>query len=227
VGARVVSPHRPLSRRKATSSIEPIFMSHRPTSRSTHASNRPESWADRLASIDGEELAQIYEQLRAHARRLLADERRGHTLQATALVNEALCKLLSESGAPPSSSSTRSSLPEIFGALALRMRQVLVEHARRRNALKGGGRWTRTRLHDAAEKVERDGIDLPELDRVLARFEREDPEAAAAFQLRWFAGMSIEQLAIALGVTEQVAQTRWQRARRRLMALLPDPEESS
>lgn len=202
-------------------------MSQPPASTSAHSSDRPGSWADRLALLDGDELAQIYDKLRAHARRLLADERRGHTLEATALVNEALCKLLAESGAPAPSPAPRSSLSELFGAIALRMRQVLVEHARRRNALKGPGRWTRSRLSDAAEIIERDGIDLPELDRVLARFERDDPEAAAAFQLRWFAGMSIEQLAVALGVTEQVAQTRWTRARRRMMALLGRPEEPS
>jgi len=177
-----------------------------------------------LQAIPDGDLERIYSDLRRHAHTLLVGERRGHTLEATALVHEALGKLLTElGGAPPAlppASETAERRRMLFSMISLRMRQVLVEHARHRNALKGPGRWTRSPLNDAIATVERQGLDLVELDRALAELHEIDEEAAITFQHRWFGGLSMEQIATVLEISTTEAQLRWNRARKFMKVIL-------
>lgn len=183
---------------------------------------RPEDSNEVLPAAD---LDRIYADLRRHAQTLLAQERTGHTLQATALVNEAVVKLLSEFESKSPVSLPPPSAPEerrraLFAMLSLRMRQVLVEHARHRNARKRSGQWTRSPLHMAMAAVEREGIDLVDLDRALDELQSLDADAAQVFQHRWFGGLSMEHIAAILGVTADEAQARWTRARRALRTIM-------
>src|SRR3954469_16888548 len=129
-------------------------------------------------------LSAVYEELRAMARQRLRSERAGHTLQATALVHEAYLKLL---GGSPLPWQHRA---HFFGACANAMRQILVEHARARNAHQRGGGVRPGGLGDI-------GADSKDLDLILAGDEsletlrREDARAAQVVELRFFAGLEM------------------------------------
>jgi RNA polymerase sigma factor (TIGR02999 family) len=169
-------------------------------------------------AIPSADIDRIYADLRRHAQNLLAAERPEHTLQATALVHEAMVKLLGEFGEKPLALPPDDALSErrrvLFSMLSLRMRQVLVEHARHRNAGKRPGRWTRSPLHEAMQKVDQEGVDLGELDRALAALEQVDRDAAVVFQHRWFGGLSMEHIANIVEIEPAEAQRRWTRARK-------------
>jgi RNA polymerase sigma factor (TIGR02999 family) len=157
----------------------------------------------------------VYDELRRVASAELARLRPGQTLQPTALVNEAYMKL-----AGPDDASWAGSA-HFFGAAAQAMREIVVDHLRRRNALKrGGGR--------APEPLFESGCDLTcpamPIDDVLAvdaairELEREHPRKATVVVMRYFAGMSMDQIAAALDVTTRTVEREWRVAR----ALLAD-----
>lgn len=181
------------------------------------------------SAIPAADLERIYADLRRHAQNLLAEERPAHTLQATALVHEALGKLLAEFGERVIPLPPESALAErrkvLFAMISRRMRQVLVEHARHRNALKGPGQWTRSPLHEAMARIDAEGVDLLDLDRALAELQRVDADAAAVFQHRWFGGLSMEHVAIILEISADEAQRRWTRARKFMRAIMRGGEE--
>lgn len=156
----------------------------------------------------------VYPELRAIARRQLGGERSGHTLQATALVNEAYLRL--------------SGLDRIewrdrvhFVHMAARvMREVLVDHARRRAAAKrdGGERVSLTALEIAGSG----GVDVQALDEALAALERLDPDRARIVELRYFGGLTIEETAEALGLSPATVKRHWQVARAWLFEALSE-----
>ncbi len=163
----------------------------------------------------------VYEELRRLAEGQLASEPKGLTLQATALVHEAYLKL---SGSGRSWSDRR----HFFAAAAEAMRRILVDHARRRNRLRrGGGR----------SRVDADLGLLPEVrpdDEVLAladalyQFEREDERAALLVKLRYFAGLTMEEAAVVVGVSRATAARDWVFAKawlKKSLADMPEPPE--
>ncbi len=196
--------------------------------RSPMPSDRPNP---RRQAITDEDLGRIYSELRHHARNLLREERPAHTLQATALVHEALGKLLSESGEEPVPLPPESRVAErrrvLFAMISRRMRQVLVEHARHRSALKGPGTWKRSPLHEAMARIDEEGIDLLRLDLALAELQRVDSNAAAVFQHRWFGGASMAHVANILEITPDEAQKRWTRARKLMREIMGATNESA
>jgi RNA polymerase sigma factor (TIGR02999 family) len=147
---------------------------------------------------------QVYEELRKLAAAKLANERAGHTLDATALVHEAWLKLGAE---------TFTSRSGYFLAAAEAMRRILVDHARARRAAKRGGGGVRFEI------AEGDRVHHPDPDTVLAvneameRLEAEDPDAVATARLRLFAGLSIEEAAEVLGISRATAFRDWSYAR--------------
>ncbi|AGY59642.1 sigma-70 family RNA polymerase sigma factor [Gloeobacter kilaueensis] len=150
----------------------------------------------------------IYRELHSLAERSLRSERGGHTLQATALVNEAYLRLLSQSEVPWSSRSH-------FLAIAARsMRRILIEHARRRNAAKRGGGAVKVSLEKVAElsSPERDE-ELVALDEALAVLETIDPQQSQIVELRYFGGLTIEQTAEALAISPATVKRHWSVAR--------------
>ena len=160
-----------------------------------------------------EELAAVlYAELRELAQREMARERRDHTLQATALVHEAYLRLFGDEN---TGFADRESF---FAAAANAIRRVLVDHARKRAREKRGGGVVRVPLDglDVAEPLADE--ELLALDDALARLKEFDPTKARIVELRFFAGLSIEELVKALGASESTIRREWRMARAWLRA---------
>ena len=149
----------------------------------------------------------VYDEMRRLAHRYLRRERPGHTLQSTALVHEAFVRL---TGNAPPQWEDRA---HFFGIAAHLMRQILVEYARSRNAGKRGG---------AAIKLAIDGVDVPDqgpdldivaLDDAMKDLARIDPQQSRVVELRFFSGLSIEDTAEVLGISESTVKRDWNTAR--------------
>lgn len=149
----------------------------------------------------------VYQQLRAAAQIAMNNERKDHTLQATALVHEAFAKLVA--GQP----MVWESRAHFYDAAARAMRQILIDHARARNAQKRGGGARRLEFKDFAGAMDADSEEIFALDAALGRLEEEDPEAATVVRLRFFAGLSGEQAADALRFSPRKVDMVWARAR--------------
>lgn len=156
----------------------------------------------------------VYEELRAIARDRLRQERAGHTLQATALVHEAYMRLVGTESMPWQNRA------HFFGACANAMRQILVEHARRRGAKKRGGTKARESLTKADVGGE-DDLDLVlSIDETLEQLREEDPRAAQVVELRFFGGLEMEEIAHAMEISERTVHREWAFAKARLAQLL-------
>jgi RNA polymerase sigma factor (TIGR02999 family) len=149
----------------------------------------------------------LYDELRAMARQELAGERPEHTLQPTALVHEAYLRLVGGDGGPFESRA------HFFGAAATAIRRVLVDHARRRARAKRGGGRVQVSLDalDPAQPIS--DAELLGLDEALARLAVLDPIKAQIVELRFFAGMPIEELVRALELSESTVRRHWRMAR--------------
>lgn len=157
----------------------------------------------------------VYPELRAIAQRQLGGERAGHTLQATALVNEAYMRL---GGLDRIEWRDRAHFVHMAARV---MREVLVDHARRRAAHKrdGGERVSLTGI-DLADGG--DAVDVAALDSALAALERFDADKARIVELRYFCGLTIEETAEALGSSPATVKRHWQVARAWLFEALSD-----
>lgn len=149
----------------------------------------------------------VYDELRAIAAAHLRGERRGHTLQSTALVHEAYLRLVG-ADAPPWRSRAH-----FFHAAAEAMRRILIEYARRRSRVKRGGGRLRVDLDDALQDARL--ADWPDPDQLLAvdeaiqRLEKEDARAAEVVRLRYFAGLGVDETANALDLSERTVMREW------------------
>ncbi len=150
----------------------------------------------------------VYDELRRLAARRLAHERPGQTLQATALVHEAYARLVG-SGQPP----RWEGCGHFFAAAAEAMRRILIDRARHKQTRKAGGGRRRLDLDDIEPALEDDGDRLLALDEALRQLEAEDPRKAELVKLRFFAGLTAEQAAAALGVSTSTAEKDWAYAR--------------
>jgi RNA polymerase sigma factor (TIGR02999 family) len=150
-------------------------------------------------------LRQIYTELRQLARAKMAREQPGHTLQPTALVHEAWLRLVDKDG-----QAQFKNRAHFFGAAAEAMRRILVEAARRKLALRRGGRQERLDVDEIeiAAPTKDDG-ELLAVHEALDRLAAESPERAELVKLRYFTGLSIEEAAAALGISERTAKRWW------------------
>jgi len=152
----------------------------------------------------------VYDELRKLAAHKLAQEKPGQTLQATALVHEAYLRLVSPVK-PPAAFAGRG---HFFAAAAEAMRRILVEAARRRATAKRGGGRERVALDGLSVPAnDVDPADLLTLDEALEELGRHDPQAAALVKLRYFAGLSHQESAAALGIGRRTADRLWAVAR--------------
>jgi RNA polymerase sigma factor (TIGR02999 family) len=163
----------------------------------------------------GELERSVYEQLRLVAARQMQNERIGHTLTATALVNEAYLKL-----APGGLAGEDRA--RFFRAAAVAMRRILIDHARRRGTAKRAGGQHRARdvqsvLDLAAPEREED---VMALEGALSRLEGEDPRGAELVRLRFYAGLSGDEAAAVLGISARQADREWAYARAYLLRAL-------
>src|SRR5438105_4367666 len=164
--------------------------------------------ADRLLPL-------VYEQLRKAAQLDLVGERGGHTLSATALVHEAYLKLIGPRELPWASRG------HFYAAAAEAMRRILLDYARSR-ARHGGERRRFTELGDVAALAGADPGQIVAVDAAVRRLETEDPEAAAVVRLRFYAGLSVDQAAEALGLSPRTAARLWTYARAALYRALSE-----
>jgi RNA polymerase sigma factor (TIGR02999 family) len=157
----------------------------------------------------------VYEELRKLAAWKLAQEQPGQALEPTALVHEAYLRLVGQDQA-----ASWNGRGHFFAAAAEAMRRILVDNARRKQADKRGGNGRRVPLEDAdAACMPPDG-DLLSIDEALTQLAREDAQAARLIELRYFAGLSIEDAAEVVGIARSTAYEHWSYARVRLRCLL-------
>lgn len=164
----------------------------------------------------------VYEELRKLAAAKLAQEKPGQTLQATALVHEAYLRLVDAETA-----QHWNCRGHFFAAAAEAMRRILVEGARRKQRLKHGGTSRRVDL-EADVSVAPDGSaeDLLALDRALHHLAAVEPEKAAIVQLRYFAGLTWEEIAAIRGISLATAKRHWLVARAWLYGDMSDEEQN-
>jgi RNA polymerase sigma factor (TIGR02999 family) len=160
----------------------------------------------------------VYDELRKLAAAKLAHEKPGQTLQATALVHDAYIRLVDVEKA-----QHWNSRAHFFGAAAEAMRRILVENARRKEAIKRGGDLERVEIPDLVSPAISDSLDFLALDEALRKFEQEHPDKARLVKLRFFAGCSLEETADFLGISRATAQRHWAYARAWLFGQL-NPE---
>ncbi len=146
----------------------------------------------------------VYQELRQLAAEKLALERPGQTLQATALVHEAYLRLVDTEAA-----QRWNSRGHFFGAAAEAMRRILIEQARHKRTLKAGGDRLREDLPELASDSPSETFDLLALDESLQKLEQQHSRKAELVKLRYFAGLSIEQSAQALGIAVSTASADW------------------
>lgn len=179
-----------------------------------HRSEEVVTLLDRLREGDDAAVAElfdvVYAELRSLAARQLARERSGHTLQPTALVHEAFLKLAG-------TSVSAADRDHFVGIAARAMRQVLVDHARRKDAAKRGKGWERTTLGTGDVGVELDPHEILDLDRAMDRL---DGRQRRVVELRFFAGLEERDVARLLDVTERTVRRDWVKARAWLYAEL-------
>jgi RNA polymerase sigma factor (TIGR02999 family) len=156
----------------------------------------------------GQLLPLVYDELRRLAAQRLAQEKPGQTLQATALVHEAYLRLVDVDKA-----RSWDSRGHFFAAAAEAMRRILVEQARRKQAPKHGGGRLRVELPEDLAGPESRADDLVALDEALSRLEGHEPDAARLVKLRYFAGLSHQEAAEALGISRGAADRLWALAR--------------
>jgi len=148
----------------------------------------------------------VYSELQRLARHYLRSERSNHTFQSTALVHEAYLRLV---GQDPLRVESRA---HFFGIAARLMRQILVDHARERGAAKRDG-GCRITLDDSAEIPQNQDLDIVALNDVLDELAGLDEQQAKVVELRFFAGLSIEETAQALDISPATVKRKWTTAR--------------
>ena len=160
------------------------------------------------AQSSAELLPLVYTQLRALASRRIRSERSEHTLQATALVHEAYLRLVDEKQLRQWDSRWH-----FFAAAAEAMRRILVDSARRRSREKRGGDRKRINLEDVKLTINDPPSELLALDEALEELSQKQPPKAQLVKLRYFAGLSMEETAEALGISVRTAGRDWAYAR--------------
>ena len=161
----------------------------------------------------------LYDELRRIAHRQLGLERSGHTLCTTALVHEAYMKLADQTRAHFASRA------HFLAVAAQAMRRVLIEYARRVRSDKRGGKWQRLDLDQVEIPVEERAEALVSLDGALQRLAALNPRLSQVVECRFFGGMSEEETAIALGVTDRTVRRDWVKAKGWLLTDVASSDE--
>src|SRR6266700_6237078 len=172
-----------------------------------HSPSSPEMAKQSEPKPAQEFLPAVYDELRKLAARKLANEAPGQTLQPTALVHEAWLRL---GGAENPQFEGRGNF---FAAAAEAMRRILIDRARQKLSLKRGAGAARVNLEDLEVAAAADDDTLLAVDEALIKLAREDPDSAEFIKLRFFAGMTNDEAAQALGIPERTARRQWSFAR--------------
>jgi RNA polymerase sigma factor (TIGR02999 family) len=160
----------------------------------------------------------VYEELRRLAAVRMAQEAAGQTLQATALVHEAWLRLVQEGD------RTWNNRAHFFRAAAQAMRRILIERARHKASLKGGGGLQRLNVEELDIAALSPDDQLLLIDESLERLEREDPESAQVVMLKFFTGLTNKEAARTLGVSESTVERQWAFAKACLFQMIREAE---
>jgi RNA polymerase sigma-70 factor (ECF subfamily) len=152
-------------------------------------------------------MPRVHDELHRLARQFMRRERAGHTLQTTALVNEAYLRLVD------SSQVEWHDRAHFFAIAAQLMRRVLVDEARKRNYQKRGGEFTRIELDETVISSVQREFDLLALDEALERLAKLAPRKSRVVELRFFGGLSINETSAVLGVSEDIVKREWRTAK--------------
>ncbi|HYH06435.1 MAG TPA: sigma-70 family RNA polymerase sigma factor [Thermoanaerobaculia bacterium] len=164
-------------------------------------------WSAGRQEARDELLGLVYVPLRAIAERHLYREREGHTLQPTALVNELYLKLVDQR------SVDWNDRTHFFAVAAQVMRRILVDHARKRKSEKRGGDMTPVTIGAALDIAAQENFDVVALDVALENLEKVFPQQARLVELRFYAGLTIDETAEVLGVSAATVSREWTMAR--------------
>jgi RNA polymerase sigma factor (TIGR02999 family) len=176
-----------------------------------------EEWRDGDETALDRLVPLVYEELRRLAHQYMRRERPGHTLQTTALVNEAYLRLVDHRG------MRWQNRAHFYAVAAQAMRRILIDHARSRKYLKRGGDVKMIQLEEAATVVQKQAADLIALDDALSELAAIDPRKSKIVEMRYFGGMSVEETAEALDVSPVTVMRDWSTAKAWLLrALSPD-----
>lgn len=158
-------------------------------------------------------ISRLYPELKLLAAARMRNERIGHTLTATALVSEVYCRLKGEGHGWASDE-------QFFSAAGIAMQRILIDHAKRRNTKKrGGGVWL-LRIDDVDVAIKCDPGMILDLQKGIGRLEADFAKEYEVFNLRYFAGLSFEEIGAAIGVGRHVASDRYEHARKILQYLV-------
>jgi RNA polymerase sigma factor (TIGR02999 family) len=149
----------------------------------------------------------VYDELRRLAQNYLSRERPDHTLQTTALVHEAYLRLVDQK------SVNWQNRAQFFGIAARMMRRILINHAKERQAKKRQGHATRVSLDDAVNFFEKRELDLASLDEALNELAILDPQQAQIVELRFFGGLTIEEVSEVLEISPATTKREWDSAK--------------
>ena len=152
-------------------------------------------------------MALVYRELRTRAARQLRRERRGHSLQPTALVHEAYIRLVDQRR------MVWQNRGQFFGVACQMMRRLLVDRARAHRMVKRSGRWGRVSFDDGIGATPPVDVDVLDLDAVLTRLAAFDARKSQLVELRFFGGLSLAEAGDALGISVATAERDWQAAR--------------
>lgn len=182
-----------------------------------------DNWGKGNANALEELMPLVYRELHRLADSYLRRERQGHTLQATALINEAYLRIIDQDRV------SWQNRAHFFGVAAQMMRRILIDHARAHQYAKRGGGAQKLTLDEALclPQQERD-LDLVALDDALNRLDEIDPKQSRIIELRFFGGLTIEETAQVMGISTPTVERGWRLARAWLQTELSpqQPEES-
>lgn len=165
------------------------------------------AWSAGDASARDALMPLVYQELRRRAAVHLRRERRSHTLQPTALVNEIYLRLVDQERA------VWKNRAQFLAVVSQLMRRLLVDQARARRMAKRSGRWARVTLDERAAATPPIEVDVLDLDAALTRLARVDPRKTQIAELRFFGGLSLHEAADAVGISMATAERDWQAAR--------------
>jgi RNA polymerase sigma-70 factor (ECF subfamily) len=182
-------------------------MSPMPSTRNSDVTRLLSDWSNGDRRALDELLPLVYEELRHLANAYLRRERDGHTLQSTALVHEAFLRLVNQHDVQWQGRA------HFFGIAAQMIRRILVDHARAQRAAKRGAGAVRLELDEALAVAQQRDLDLIALDDALERLATMDQRQSRIVELRFFAGLSVEDTADVMGISTATVKREWSSAR--------------